>query len=443
MSSGESPEAASLPLRGVGALALARTFRSLRHRDFRLLWFGVLGSLTGYWVHFVAQGWLVYELTGSAFLLGVVGAAGSLPSLLFALVGGVLADRVDRRRLLIVTRLFYAVLAALLTMLTATGLITVWQLAVIAFLAGTVLAFDMPTRQALVPSLVGGEDLPNAVALVGMAFNGTRVIGPAIAGTLLASLGATWCFALTVVGHVAMVIMLLLMRSTPPPLRAARSLGVMRSLGEAFAYIWRTPRILGTLTIATVVSLFGMPYVTFLPIFAEEYLGVGAPGLGMLVTATGIGATASLLTLATAREVRHRGKLTLYGAGAFGLLVVAFALSRSFWLALILLALVGAMTSASFSSAATVLQGEVPDALRGRVMSVYILTWGLVPLGQLGLGALAEQTGVAVAVALGGLVCAVLAVVIWWRVPSLRREVVPVQPSSVRISSKEPQQRVP
>lgn len=426
-----SPEGAAEPSGGgprplprLGALALVRTFRSLQYRDYRLLWLGMLASLTGYWVHYVAQGWLVYQLTSSAWLLGVVGAAGSVPSLLFALVGGVLADQVDRRRLLIVTRLIYAALALVLTVLTATELITVWQLAAIAFISGTVLAFDMPTRQALVPSLVPTEVLPNAVALFGMAFNGTRVIGPAIAGALLASLGPTGAFALTVVGHVVMVAMLVQMKETPVE-AAASSGGMLRSLGEAFAYIWQTPRICGTLVLAAATSALGMPYLTFLPVFAEARLRVGAPGLGMLVTAVGVGAMAALLVLAAAREIRQRGPLTVYGAAAFGLCLAAFAWSPSFGLSLVLLALVGVMTSTSFSSAATVLQGEVPDALRGRVMSVYILTWGLVPLGQLGLGAVAEQFDVVVAVSVGGLACTLLALAIWWRVPSLRGDAVP------------------
>ncbi|MBI4504189.1 MAG: MFS transporter, partial [Chloroflexi bacterium] len=269
--------------------------------------------------------------------------------------------------------------------------------------------------------------LPNAVALFGMAFNGTRVIGPAIAGALLVSVGPTGGFALTVVGHLVMVVMLAQMKATPVD-ALAPSVGMLRSLGEAFAYIWRTPRICGALLLAAATSVLGMPYLTFLPVFAEARLQVGAAGLGMLVTAVGVGAMSALLVLAAAREIRHRGPLTLYGAGAFGLCVAAFAWSPSFAVSLALLALVGVMTSVSFSSVATVLQGEVPDALRGRVMSVYILTWGLVPLGQLGLGAVAEQFDVAVAVSVGGLACALLALAIWWRVPSLRSDAVPTTP---------------
>ncbi|MBI3969487.1 MAG: MFS transporter [Chloroflexi bacterium] len=406
---------ATVAARGV----LGQVFRSLAYRDFRLLWLGVVGSLTGYWIHLVAQGWLVYNLTNSPFLLGLTGFMGSIPLLLFAPFGGVLADRVDRRQLLIYTRLVYAVVTLVLAALTSLELVTVWQVLLIAFISGSVMAFDMPSRQALAPTLVPPSDLANAVALFSIAFNGTRIVGPAIAGFAVGVIDVAGCFYLTAICHLVMLGTLVVMRTSKAPPKTGES--VWQSLTNGMSYVWRTKIVLALMVLATVPSLFGMPYVALLPVFARDVLQIGAGGLGMLFAATGIGAVAGLVTLAAAGDFPGKGRVVLSSVFAFGLLLVGFALSHSFPLSLALLAAVGAAASVALTTVNALLQGLVPNQLRGRVMSLYMLTWGLVPVGQLQLGALADWVSSGFAVAFGGAVCALLALVMAARVSTLRR----------------------
>jgi len=399
---------------------IARVFRSLHYRDFRLLWLGMIAALTGFWVQAVAQGWLVYQLTDSAFMLGLVGFAGSIPILFLSLFGGVLADRFDRRRLLIVTRSFYTLLATALAALTGAGLIQVWQIAAIAFMSGVMMSFDMPSRQALVPNLVAREDLANAVALFSVAFNGTRVVGPAVAGALVGAIGVAGCFYLTALSHLCMVGTLLAMRAgkgRPAPTGGT----IWEDLWEGLGYIGRDAHVLALLGLVALLTFFGMPYVVFLPVFARDILGVGAGGLGLMMAATGLGAVASLLSLAAMGNYRGKGWVMLGGVMAFGCFLALFAASRWFGASLLLLAAVGAAISACMATANTLLQGMVPDQLRGRVMSVYMLTWGLMPLGQLQMGLAAEALSTPWAVGLGGVLCIASGLAAGRWVPGLRK----------------------
>ncbi len=403
------------------AAALTRgAFAALRHRNFRLFYAGQLLSLVGTWMQSTAQGWLVLELTDSALLLGMVTAAGSLPVLLFTLYAGVVADRVDKRRIIVAAQAGAAVLALALAVLTDTGRITVPLIMALVFLLGTANAFEIPTRQSFFVELVGQEDLTNAIALNSSAFSASRVVGPALAGALLGSVGIAACFYLNAASYLAVIAGLLAIR-LPPFQRPEHTASTLANLREGFAFI-RGDRVVRTLvwTIAA-LSVFGFPYVVLLPVFARDVLNVGAQGLGWLLAASGSGALAGGITLSVLAGRVPRGRLVLGSCLAFALLVVAFALSRSFPLSLLLLAVAGFFVILNNATVNALLQSLVPDHLRGRVMSVYVFMFlGMTPLGSLQAGALARWIGAPAAVGAGAVLLALVVVGVAWRVPELR-----------------------
>lgn len=400
-------------------LKLPRTFRALRHRNFRLYWFGQLLSLTGTWMQNVAQGWLVYRLTDSPFALGLVGFVGSLPILLFSLFGGVIADRFHKRNLLLITQTAAMLQALTLATLTVTGLIQVWQIIVLALLLGTVHALDTPARQSFVIELVGKEDLMNAIALNSSVFNATRIIGPAIAGVLISLIGEAGAFYMNGASFLATIAALLLMRVEA--VNHSDGETVWRNLIEGLRYIKKTPIVRTLLSLIAVSSLFGMSYVALMPVFARDILQVGPTGLGFLTAAIGGGALAGALTLASLGNFQHKGLLLSIGNLLFPAMLFLFALSRSFAPSLLFLMGAGWGLITQNALTNTLLQTSVPDHLRGRVMSAYALMFlGMMPIGNLLSGTMAEHLGAPVAVMLGAGIVGGYALWILLRRPGVR-----------------------
>ncbi len=376
--------------------------RALRHRNFQLFFSGQLISLIGTWMQSVAQSWLVYRLTGSALLLGSVGFASQVPVFLFAPLGGIAADRLNRRSIVIATQTAAMLLAFVLAALTLLHKVQVWHVFVLASLLGIVNAFDIPGRQSFLVDMVGKEDLMNAIALNSSMFNGARVIGPAIAGILVAKIGEGWCFFGNAVSYIAVIIGLLLMR-VQSPVRALMA-SPLEHMMEGFRFVNRTAPIRALLLLLGLVSLVGMPYVVLMPIFADQILHGGARGLGILMGATGVGALLGALTLAFREGVKGLGRWVAWCCAGFGASLVVFALSRTFWVSVVLLLPVGYCMMLQMACSNTLIQVMVPDALRGRVMAVYSMMFmGMAPIGALFGGALAERLGAPITVAIGGL----------------------------------------
>lgn len=395
--------------------------RALRHRNFQLFFSGQLISLIGTWMQSVAQSWLVYRLTGSALLLGSVGFASQVPVFLFAPLGGIAADRFNRRYIVIATQIASMLLAFALAALTLLGKIHVWHVFVLASLLGIVNAFDIPGRQSFLVDMVGKEDLMNAIALNSSMFNGARVIGPAIAGILVAKIGEGWCFFANAISYIAVIIGLLLMR-VHSPVRALIASPLEHML-EGFRFVNNTAPIRALLLLLGLVSLVGMPYTVLMPIFADQILHGGARGLGILMGATGVGALLGALTLAFREGVKGLGRWVAWCCVGFGASLIVFSFSRNFWVSVILLLPVGYTMMLQMACSNTLIQVMVPDALRGRVMAVYSMMFmGMAPIGALFGGALAEHLGAPVTVAIGG--CASLLGGVWFRLqlPKIRIE---------------------
>ncbi len=375
--------------------------RALRHRNFQLFFSGQLISLIGTWMQSVAQSWLVYRLTGSALLLGSVGFASQVPVFLFAPLGGIAADRLNRRSIVIATQTAAMLLAFVLAALTLLHKVQVWHVFVLASLLGIVNAFDIPGRQSFLVDMVGKEDLMNAIALNSSMFNGARVIGPAIAGILVAKIGEGWCFFGNAVSYIAVIIGLLLMR-VQSPVRALMA-SPLEHMMEGFRFVNRTAPIRALLLLLGLVSLVGMPYVVLMPIFADQILHGGARGLGILMGATGVGALLGALTLAFREGVKGLGRWVAWCCAGFGASLVVFALSRTFWVSVVLLLPVGYCMMLQMACSNTLIQVMVPDALRGRIMAVYSMMFmGMAPIGALFGGALADRLGAPITVAIGG-----------------------------------------
>ena len=394
----------------------------MRHRNYRIFFVGQLISLIGTWMQSVAQAWLVYRLTGSAVLLGVVGFAGQIPVFLLSPLGGVAADRRERRRILLATQSISMVLAFTLALLTLSGRVEVWHVLALAALLGVANGFDIPTRQAFVVELVGRQDLVNAIALNSSMFNGARIVGPAIAGVVVAAVGEGWCFFGNAVSYVAVIAGLLALRLPPRPEPIARMSPVAQIL-EGWRFVARTAPIRALLLLLGLVSLTGMPYAVLMPVMAEDVLHAGASGLGLLMGASGAGALAGALVLARRTSLRGLGSWVAWAAFGFGAALILFSLSRRFWLSVALLVPVGFAMLLQMSSSNTLIQSMVPDRLRGRVMSAYSMMFmGMAPVGALLAGTLAEALGAPATIALGGAVCIAGALVFRSQLPLIRGE---------------------
>jgi len=387
---------------------------ALRHRNFRLFLIGQFVSLCGTWIQTVASGWLVLHLTNSAFQVGLVTTLGTLPILLFTLYGGVVADRVNKHRLVLILQCLMVCEALTLGTLIVLDRITVHWVMGLAVFFGTLAAFEVPTRQALIAEIVEREDLMNAIALGSSAFNVARVVGPAIAGVLIATLGLAACFFANAVSYLAVIYGLVVMRVEPRP-RAPHG-SALEAMREGFAYVFgnRWPRAI-VIIIAT-FAVFGFSFVPMMPVFARDALHLGADGYGVLMSAVGVGAAAAALVMAGVGGRSARARLVLGSSLLFALAITGAALAPGFWSAAMLFTLAGSLMALAGIAANTTLQTQAPDHLRGRVMGLYsFVVLGMAPFGSLEAGWVAEHFGVRTAMASGGLICLVVAWGVAWR----------------------------
>jgi MFS family permease len=394
---------------------------ALTHRNFRLFFFGQGVSLIGTWMQSVAQGWLVLTLTNSPFFVGLVSGLGSLGVLAFTLYAGVVADRRDKRRLIVLTQSLSMVQALVLAVLVWTKVVTVWHVMVAATALGIVNAFDIPTRQSFMVELVGKEELMNAIALNSSIFNAARVVGPAIAGALIGAVGVAPLFFLNGVSYVAVIGGLLAMRLAPFQPRPSTG-SAWAGFREVVGFLRSNRRVETLIVLTATFSVFGFPYLVMMPVFARDVLHVGAAGYGALTAAVGGGAMLGALAIAVnSRRITHRGRLMVIGGTSFGVLVTLFAFSHTFAFSIVLLALAGCAMIVNNALTNTMLQTIVPDHLRGRVMGFYSFVFvGMSPLGAFQAGAFAERFGAPLAVGVGGLICALAVATVAWRVPELR-----------------------
>jgi MFS family permease len=380
----------------------------------------LLASFGAQQMHLVVRGWLVYKLTDSALALGLVSAGAGVPILLFSLYGGVIVDRVNKRKLLIATQILTAIATLVIAVLISTGAIALWHLIVAAVASGLILSFDLPGRQAIIPQLVEQEQIMNAVALGSGATNLTRVIAPAIGGVLLSVMGIDGVYYLIVASYAASAAFLLIMPPVTTPARDSRAT-VRSDLIEGLRYIRRSPVLPALLAMAIVPIAFGMPYQMLMPVFAVDVLNLGASGLGYLMAATGVGALVGSFFVASLGDFKRKGEVLLAAAAFFGAFLMLFANSSYFYLSLFFLLGVGMANSIYMATNNTLLQINTEDRMRGRVMSLYMMTIGLLPTAVLPASAIAEALGGPVAVGAGGGILLIFTLAMTFLIPTLRR----------------------
>jgi MFS family permease len=402
--------------------------RALHHRNYRLFFSGQSVSLIGTWMTRIATSWLVYRLTGSALLLGLVGFAGQIPSFLLAPFAGVLIDRWDRHRLLVVTQVLAMLQSAALAGLTLAGVIDIWHVLALSLFQGVINAFDMPARQSFVVEMVEKrEDLPNAIALNSSMVNAARLLGPSIGGVIIAAVGEGWCFTLDAISYLAVIASLLLMRLAPRPAQAARQTRLLQELRDGWSYVAGSAPIRSILLLLALVSLVGMPYTVLMPIFASTVLHGGPHTLGFMMAATGVGALLGALFLANRRTVVGLGRVVPFMSALFGAGLIGFSLSSHLWLSLVLLLVTGIGFMVQMSASNTLLQTLVSDDKRGRVMSFYTMSiMGVTPFGSLLAGGLAHRIGAPHTLLFGGIGCILAAAWFASLLPRLRERVRPI-----------------
>ena len=372
---------------------LSTRFRALKHRNFQLFIVGQLISLIGTWMQTTAQQWLVYRLTGSVALLGVFGFANQVPMLLLAWMGGYAGDRYNRHRGVIVTQTCSMLLAFALAALTLTHVIRVWHLIAIAFLVGIVNAFDVPIRQAFFVHMVGKDDLPNAIALNSSIFNGARVIGPAVAGFTIVLVGEGWCFFLNGLSFIAVLLALLMMRIERSQEQRAEE-SPIRSFIQGFRFAMSDVPIRSALLLLSVLSLFGLQYGVFLPIYAKDILHGGAKALGLLMSAAGVGAVLGALQFAARTQYKGLTRWLATTCTVCGIALMVIAAARTFWLCAVVLFVVGFAATSQMAATNTMIQRRVPDEMRSRLMAVYATMFmGVQPIGALIAGGVAKHLG--------------------------------------------------
>ena len=404
-------------------------FRALSHRNYKLFFSGQGISMIGTWMTRVATSWLVYKLTGSAFLLGAVGFAGQIPSFVLAPFAGVFVDRWNRHRLLVVTQVLAMLQSAGLAVLTLTGTIQIWHVIALAIFQGLINAFDMPARQSFVVQMVEDRaDLPNAIALNSTLVNGARLIGPSVAGVVIALVGEGWCFTIDAVSYLAVIGSLLAMTVTRAEIvKVAKGSNVLHQLREGWDYVRGNPAISKILLLLAFVAMVGFPYTVLMPIFANEILHGGPYTLGFLMAATGTGAVTGALTLAARKTVLGLGRFIPLAAGTFGAGLVAFSFSRWIWLSLILMFITGIGFMVQMAVSNTLIQTIVDEDKRGRVMSFYTMAFmGTAPFGSLLAGSVAEKIGAPNTLLIGGLGCVIGALWFQRALPRLRQFVRPI-----------------
>jgi MFS family permease len=400
--------------------------RALRHRNYRLFFFGQLISLVGTWMQQVAQGWLVLQITHDPLWLGIVSVAQFGPVIIFGLFGGLIADQWPKRRTLLATQTSAMLLAFALFLLTATGVVQVWQVMILAALLGITNSIDMPTRQAFAVEMVGREDVTNAVGLNSAMFNASRVIGPAVAGLLIGAFSISIAFLLNGISFIAVIAAYLMMRTdelrpAPVIVRPTTVRGVFASLAEGGRFVRQTPLVLLSVTVVGLVATFGMNFQVLMPPYADNVLNVGAAGYGFLMAASGLGSTVAALWIAFSRKVSPLP--IILGAIALGLGTIVVAFTTSFGVALLAMVVVGAGGIGMAVTANTTIQLSVPDHLRGRVMSLYTTVFaGSVPAGGLLMGWIASAWGVPAALLVGAILSLVVGVACWPWLARIRRD---------------------
>jgi MFS family permease len=401
--------------------------RALHSRNYRLFFEGQLVSLIGTWMTRVATAWLVYRLTHSAFLLGLTSFAGQVPIFFLTPFSGVWVDRWNRHRTLVVTQVLSMLESFALAVLALRGVITIWEIIGLMLFQGVVNAFDMPARQAFVVQMIERrEDLGNAIALNSSMVNGARLIGPAVAGMLIAAVGEGYCFLIDGFSYMAVIASLLAMRVTPPAARGERR-PMTSELTEGWRYVRESAPIRSVLLLLALVSLVGMPYTALMPIFAGTVLHGNAHTLGFLMAAAGLGALCGAVTLAMRRSVLGLGGIIVWSAAAFGAGLVGLGLSRSLWISLAVVAVAGFGMMRSLASSNTILQTIVEEDKRGRVMAYYAMAFqGIAPFGSLIAGAVAARVGAPWTMLGGGVLCISGAIWFTCRLPMIRRLVRPI-----------------
>ncbi|MFI5253064.1 MAG: MFS transporter [Bacteroidota bacterium] len=417
----------SEPSRGNGDAGITHIFRTLRYRNFRLFFGGQLISLVGTWMQQLAVTWLVYRLTNSAFLLGAVGFISQLPSFLLTTFAGVLADRFNRHRMVIMTQVLAMIQATILAVLTLTGVITIWEIVALMIFLGCINAFDIPTRQSFLLEMVENkEDLGNAIALNSSMFNGARLLGPSIAGLVIAAIGEGLCFLLNALSFIAVIAALLAMklpiREKPKPRH-----GVLKGFKEGLRYVATFTPIKYILMNLALVSFMGMPYVVLMPIFAKDILHGGPNTLGFLMGAIGVGALSGAVFLASRKSAVGLGKWIPIAATIFGTGLGVFSFSHFQWLSLMVLPFVGFGMMVQMAASNTMLQTIVDDDKRGRVMSFYTMAFaGTMPFGSLFAGSLASKIGAPHTLLISGVACIVGAIFFATKLPEIRKEIRPI-----------------
>ena len=395
-------------------------FSSLRYQDYRYLWSGTLMMSAGQWVQQVTLGWLLYDLTSNSMLLGALNGLRALPFLVTGPMAGVAADRMDRRKLLLVTQWVLIVTAILFGALVASPFLHVWHIFLFTLITGIAWTITEPVRMSVIPSVVPKAELANAVALNSGGFNLMKVIGPALGGVLIAWFGAAENFFLQAAAYIGVLGMIYRMH-IPPSHSETRHATAYANLKEGFAYVWHTPAVLALMTLAYVPRVFAVPYQTLMPVFQKDVLQIGPDGLGLLMAAPGIGAVIAVVTLASlSKRIKRQGLFLLASIVVLGFFLVLFSQITWFPLALVTLVIVGAFQMFFLASTATILQLIVPDELRGRVLSLYMLDRGFMPLGALFAGATAHFIGAPATVAIMGAMVIVLTGFVAWRIPAIR-----------------------
>lgn len=406
---------------------MIHSLRAFHHRNFRLFFYGQSVSLIGTWTQQIAMLWLVYRLTHSAFLLGVTGFASQIAILVFAPFGGIWSDRLDRRRMLLVTQSLFLLQGLILALLTYTHLIQVWHVIAMALLLGLVMAFDTPIRQAFLPQMVPSKaDLPSAIAFNAFMQNAGRLIGPTIAGFLIAWAGEGFCFLLNGISKFAVIAAVLQMVVARHQPRATQT-SVVKDFAEGVAYCWNVVPIRMLLPLLALVSFMASPYATLMPIFAKEVFHGGAKTMGFLIGAAGFGALVGMIWLAARKSVRGLSRMIICTTALAGISLMVFSYSRLLWLALPAMALAGFGIVATAMSVSMILQTIVDDDKRGRVMSFFTIAFlGMTPLGSLAAGALASAIGAPHTLAIGGACCVAGAWVLRHKLPQFRIHLRPI-----------------
>ncbi len=416
----ELTEPIEAPRRETSRRLALEIFSSLRHRDYRYLWTGTLMMSAGQWVQQVTLGWLIYDLTGNSMLLGALNGLRALPFLVTGPIAGVAADRMDRRKLLLRTQWILVATAILMGMLVGSPYLQVWHIFLFTLITGVAWTITEPVRMSMIPSVVPKQDLANAVALNSGGFNLMKVIGPALGGALIAWFGAADNFFVQAMAYSGVLAMIYLMY-IPPHSADAKKGTALAKLKEGFAYVWSTPAVLALMTLAYVPRIFAVPYQTLMPVFQKDVLKTGPEGLGLLMAAPGVGAVIAVLTLASlGNRIKRQGRFLVINIVMLGCFLILFSRITWFPLALLTLVIVGAFQMFFLASTATILQLIVPDELRGRVLSLYMLDRGFMPLGALFAGTAAHFVGAPSTVSTMGAIVIALTAIVVWRIPAIR-----------------------